>query len=154
MAILSHKWLILWRKKYFFIHLSWHGGYGPLLSLFEDLEVPKLHKSPIVWPGLPKTSAPLSTRWRYLHKLQKGTGYSERPGKVMMDLWASDTSRCSNELKSWPQPPCQLRLMKIYFLRHNISHLWLKIAIIWPFFSHFWPIFADFLLYRLHLWIL
>ena len=32
----------------------------------------------------------------------KGTGYSERPGKVMMDLCGSDTSRCSNRLKSGP----------------------------------------------------
>ena len=48
MAILSHKWLMLWRKKHIFINISWHGGYGPLLSLFEDLEVPKLHKLPIV----------------------------------------------------------------------------------------------------------
>ena len=76
--------------------------------------------------------------------IDKGTGYSERPGKVTKKLCAKGTSKSSNELKSWPQPPCQLRLMKIYFLRHNISHLWLKIAIIWPFFSHFWPIFADF----------
>ena len=48
MAILSHKWLMLWRKKHIFINISWHGGYGPLLSLFEDLEVLILHKSPIV----------------------------------------------------------------------------------------------------------
>ena len=38
MAILSHKWQMLWRKKYIFINISWHGGYGLLLSLFEDLE--------------------------------------------------------------------------------------------------------------------
>ena len=86
--------------------------------------------------------------------LRKGTGYSESTGKVMKDLCGRGTSKSSNELKSWPQPPCQLRLIKIYFLRHNISHLWLKMAIIWPFFSHFWPIFADFLLYRLHLCVL
>ena len=48
MAILSHKRLMLWRKKHIFINISWHGGYGPLLSLFEDLEVLILHKSPIV----------------------------------------------------------------------------------------------------------
>ena len=48
MAIFSHKWQMFWRKKYIFINLSWHGGYGPLLSLFEDLEVTILHKSPIV----------------------------------------------------------------------------------------------------------
>ena len=48
MAILSHKWLMLWRKKHIFINISWHGGYGPLLSLFEDLEVLILHKLPIV----------------------------------------------------------------------------------------------------------
>ena len=40
-------------------NLSWHGGYGPLLSLFEHLEVPKIHRLPIVWPGLSKTPAPL-----------------------------------------------------------------------------------------------
>ena len=61
MAIFSHKWLMLWRKKHIVINLSWHGGYGPLLSLFEDLEVLILHKSPIVWPGLSKTSAPSAT---------------------------------------------------------------------------------------------
>ena len=88
------------------------------------------------------------------NQINKGTGYSESTGKVMKDLWGRGTSKSSNELKSWPQPPCQLRLMKIYFLRHNISHLWLKMAIIWPFFSNFWPIFADFLLYRLHLCVL
>ena len=32
----------------------------------------------------------------------KGTGYSEKPGKVMMDLCGSDTSRCSNRLKNGP----------------------------------------------------
>ena len=37
--------------------------------------------------------------------------------------------------------------LNLTFLRHNISHLWLKIAINWPIFSHFWPIFAVFLLY-------
>ena len=60
MAILSHNWLMSWRKKHIFINLSWHGGHGPLLSLFEDLEVLILHKSPIVWPDLSKTSAPFS----------------------------------------------------------------------------------------------
>ena len=48
MAILSHKWQMLWRKKHIFINISWHMGYGPLLSLFEDLEVPKTDKSSIV----------------------------------------------------------------------------------------------------------
>ena len=43
----------------------------------------------------------------------KGTGYSEKFGKVTKDLWGTGTSRCSNGLKSGPQPPCQLRLMKI-----------------------------------------
>ena len=46
-----------------------------------------------------------------IHK--KGTGYSEKFGKVTKDLWATGTSRCSNGLKSGPQLPCQLRLMKI-----------------------------------------
>ena len=46
MAILSHKWLMLWRKKHIFINISWHGDYGPLLSLFEDLEVAFI---PIAW---------------------------------------------------------------------------------------------------------
>ena len=48
MAIFSHKWLMLWRKKHIVINLSWHGGYGPLLSSFEVLEVPKTHNSSIV----------------------------------------------------------------------------------------------------------
>ena len=59
MAILSHKRLMLWRKKNIFINLSWHVGYGPLLSPFEVLEVPKIHNSSIVWPGLSKTPASL-----------------------------------------------------------------------------------------------
>ena len=48
MAILSHKWRMLWRKKHIFINISWHGGYGPLLSSFEVLEVPKTDNSSIV----------------------------------------------------------------------------------------------------------
>ena len=48
MAILSHKWLMLWRKKHIFINISWQGGYGQLLSLFEDMEVPKTDNSSIV----------------------------------------------------------------------------------------------------------
>ena len=47
MAIFSHKWLMLWRKKPIVINLSWHGGYGPLLSSFEVLEVPKTNNSSI-----------------------------------------------------------------------------------------------------------
>ena len=46
-------------------------------------------------------------------KGHKGTGYSEKFGKVTKDLWGTGTSRCSNGLKSGPQLPCQLRLMKI-----------------------------------------
>ena len=45
MAIFSHKWLMLWRKKHIFINPSWQGGYGPILSSFEVLEVPILHRS-------------------------------------------------------------------------------------------------------------
>ena len=48
MANFSHKWLMLWRKKHIFINLSLHGGYGPLLSSFEVLEVPKTDNSSIV----------------------------------------------------------------------------------------------------------
>ena len=36
--------------------------------------------------------------------------------------------------------------MKIIFLRHTISHLWRKIAIVWAIFGHFWHVFSDFLL--------
>ena len=36
--------------------------------------------------------------------------------------------------------------MKIIFLRHTISHLWQKIAIVWAIFGHFWHVFSDFLL--------
>ena len=35
-------------QKNIFINLSWHVGYGPLLSPFEVLEVPKTDNSPIV----------------------------------------------------------------------------------------------------------
>ena len=52
MAIISHKWLIIWLKNDIFINLSWHGGCGPLLSLFEHLEVPFAHKSFITLPVL------------------------------------------------------------------------------------------------------
>ena len=45
MAIFSHKWLMLWRKKYIFINLSWQGGYGLLLSSFKVPEVTKTDKS-------------------------------------------------------------------------------------------------------------
>ena len=59
MAIFSHKWLMLWRKKHIVINLSWHGGYGPLLSSFEVLEVPKTHNSSIVWRHHSKSPVPL-----------------------------------------------------------------------------------------------
>ena len=63
MAILSHQWLMLWRKKHIFINLSWRGGYGPLLSSFEVLEVPKTDNSSIVWRGL-STNSQL---WFYIY---------------------------------------------------------------------------------------
>ena len=63
MAIFSHKWLMLWRKKHIVINLSWHGGYGPLLSSFEVLEVPKTDNSSIVWRGL-STNSQL---WFYIY---------------------------------------------------------------------------------------
>ena len=56
-----------WRKKHIFINLSWHGGHGPLLSPFEGLEVPKLYRSSIVWPGLSKTPAPLELQVKHFH---------------------------------------------------------------------------------------
>ena len=91
MAILSHKRLMLCRKKHFFINISWHGGYGPLLSLFEDLEVPILHKSPIVWPGLSKTSAPLYCSQRFTQtnvkfQLVLNTDLATRPQGKLKDL--------------------------------------------------------------------
>merc|ERR1711894_742202 len=67
----------------------------------------------------------------------KGAGVFGRPGQNMEDLFVFGTSRSSNELKSVPQPPCQLRLMKRYFWSHKICHLWLKIGL---FLSHVWPI--------------
>ena len=78
----------------------------------------------------------LLTRVSSLYVWQhKGPGYSERTRKVMKNLCGRGTS---NELKSGPQSTCHRILMKIYVWRsHNISHLWLKIAIIWPIFSHF-----------------
>ena len=60
MAIFSHKWLMLWRKKHIVINLSWHGGYGPLLSSFEVLEVSKTHNSSIVWRHHSKSPVPLT----------------------------------------------------------------------------------------------
>ena len=51
---------MLWGKKHIFINLSWQGGYGPILSSFEVLEVPKRHRSSTFWPGLLKTLAPLA----------------------------------------------------------------------------------------------
>ena len=45
MAIFSHKWLMLWGKKHIFINISWHGGYGLILSSFAVLEVPKINRS-------------------------------------------------------------------------------------------------------------
>ena len=59
MAIFSHKWLMLWRKKHIVINLSWHGGYGSLLSSFEVLEVPKTDNSSIVWRHHSKSPVPL-----------------------------------------------------------------------------------------------
>ena len=61
--------------------------------------------------------------------LMKGAGVFGRPGQNMEDLFVFGTSRSSNELKSVPQPPCQLRLMKRYFWSHKICHLWLKIGL-------------------------
>ena len=59
MAIFSHKWLMLWRKKHKFINLSWHGGYGLILSLFEQLEVSVPHNCFITLPGLSEKPVPL-----------------------------------------------------------------------------------------------
>ena len=83
------------------------------------------------------------SNWSTLYRLRrKGTGVFEWCRQTMDDLSVFGTSRTSNELKSGPQLPCQLILMKIWFLGHNISHLWLKMAIIWPIFSHFCRGFA------------
>ena len=106
-----------------------------------------LHCAGLPGPHQGPRSVGISTRvFSYLfsssNQINKGTGYSESTGKVMKDLWGRGTSKSSNELKSWPQPPCQLRLIKIYFLRHNISHLWLKMAIVWPFLAYFCRFFA------------
>ena len=51
-GFLSHKWLVLWRKKHKFISHSWHGGYGLILGLFEQLEVSVPHNCFITLPGL------------------------------------------------------------------------------------------------------
>ena len=52
MAIFSHNWLMLWRKKHKFINHSWHGGYALILGLFEQLEVSVPHNCFITLPGL------------------------------------------------------------------------------------------------------
>ena len=75
--------------------------------------------------------------------IMKGTGYSEKFGKVTKDLCGTGTSRCSNGLKSGPQLPCQLRLMKIAFLSHKISHLWLKKAFFLAMFGLFLQTFCS-----------
>ena len=41
------------------INLSWHGGYGPFLSSFEVLDVPKTDNSSIVLRHHSKSSVPL-----------------------------------------------------------------------------------------------
>ena len=61
---------MLWRKKHIFINISWHGGHGPLLSLFEDLEVPKRDKSSIVWRHHSKSPVAYNSLWYqrcYMH---------------------------------------------------------------------------------------
>ena len=83
MAILSHRWLMLWRKKHIFINISWHGGCGPLLSPFEHLEVPVPHKSFVTSPNFSEYPVPLTYVILYCNKV---TGYSEKFGKVMKDL--------------------------------------------------------------------
>ena len=56
-------------------------------------------------------------------KYCKGSGYSERAGKVMKNLCGKATSKSSNELKSGLQSTSHLILMKIYFLSHKITRL-------------------------------
>ena len=51
-------------------------------------------------------------------KYCKGTGYSERAGKVVKNLCGKGT----NELKSGLQSTCHLILMKIYVLSHNLAN--------------------------------
>ena len=53
-------------------------------------------------------------KW-FILNYNKGAGDFERPGQNMEDLCIFGTSRSSKELKSVPQPPCQLGLMKRYF---------------------------------------
>ena len=80
----------------------------------------------------------------YYHRpLTKGAGIFGRPGQNMEDLGVFGTSRSSNELKSVPQPPCQLRLMKRYFWSHKISHLWLKIGLFKANFDLFLQVFCS-----------
>ena len=73
----------------------------------------------------------------------KGAGVFGRPGQNMEDLGVFGTSRSSNELKSVPRPPCQLRLMKRYFWSHKISHLWLKIGLFKAIFDLFLQVFCS-----------
>ena len=75
--------------------------------------------------------------------IYKGAGVFGRPGQNMEDLCVFGTSRSSNELKSVPQPPCQLRLMKRYFWSHKISHLWLKIGLFKANFDLFLQVFCS-----------
>ncbi len=73
----------------------------------------------------------------------KGAGVFGRPGQNMEDLFVFGTSRSSNELKSVPQPPCQLRMMKRYFWSHKICHLWLKIGLFKAMFGLFLQVFCS-----------
>ena len=83
-----------------------------------------------------------ASRRRY-HLVTKGAGVFGRPGQNMEDLFVFGTSRSSNELKSVPQPPCQLRLMKRYFWSHKICHLWLKIGLFKAMFGLFLQVFCS-----------
>ena len=84
---------------------------------------------------------PSGGQWRHL--VAKGAGVFGRPGQNMEDFFVFGTSRSSNELKSVPQPPCQLRLMKRYFWSHKISHLWLKIGLFKAMIGLFLQVFCS-----------
>ena len=96
--------------------------------------------------GAQRGQCPLFYRFFYLRaslrSIFKGAGVFGRPGQNMEDLGVFGTSRSSNELKSVPQPPCQLRLMKRYFWSHKICHLWQKISLFKAIFDLFLQVFA------------
>ena len=121
MAIFSHKWLMLWRKKHIFINPSWQGGYGPILSSFEVLEVPKLHRSSTFWPGLLKTPAPLKTPGSFKNMWPCGHTWFLNLVPSLGPLWQW---QCKTYF-SW------LKLLELIIARETEAMVWMIILMKW-----------------------